>query len=71
MYAVTAVIRLFEPLFKAVERVHTSFKFGDNMYLKLAANDIRGRLNTRFQLCQGFTHSVDQGYPCLLKDYVI
>ena len=53
MYAVTAVIRLFEPLFKAIERVHTSFKFGDNMYLKLAANDIRGRLNARFQLSGG------------------
>ena len=66
-YAVTIVYRLFQPLFKLVQRVDKCFKFGDNVHLKLAllqmgksvlglvmpAKDIRGRLNTRLQHLEG------------------
>ena len=66
-YAVTTVYKLFQPLFKLLERVHTGLKSGDNVYLKptllhmeksvmglvLAAKDVRGRLNTRLQHLEG------------------
>ena len=70
-YAVTTVYRLYQPLFKLVEQVHTGFKFGDNVVLEpallhmeksvlglvLAAKDVRGRLNRWSQRLEGTSRS--------------
>ena len=66
-YVVTTVYRLFQPLFKLVERVHTGFKSGENVYSKrallhmqknvpglvMAAKDVQGTLNSRLQHLEG------------------